>query len=88
MPSSSCDFSPCDLAFLSEEQVAKQLILQREIFNHNWIICMSNHCASGIYIDAEVKMNNAYSAMGRILDYTYAYRSSVFYDALNNLLAS
>lgn len=88
MPSTPCDSGPCDLAILSEEQMAEQLLVQREAFNRNWIVCMTSHCASDIYIDAEVKMNNAYSAMGRILDYTYAFRSSVFYDALNNLLAS
>jgi len=87
-PSSPCDSGPCDLAFLTEEQLTKQLLMQREKFNHSWIVCMSNHYASGVYIDAEIEMKNAYVAMGRILDYAYACRASVFYDDLNNLLAS
>ena len=87
-PSSPCDSGPCDLAFLTEEQLTKQLLMQREKFNHRFLVCMANHYASGVYIDAEIEMKNAYAAMGRILDYAYTHRSSVFYDALNNLLAS
>jgi hypothetical protein len=81
-----CNSSPFDLAFLTEEQLIAQALILMDKFNSNWITCMNNHYSSGIYIDAEIAMNNAYAMLQRILDYIYAYRSSSFYDTLNDLL--
>jgi hypothetical protein len=85
--SGPCNFGPCDLAFLTEEQLITQTLICQDKFNSNWMTCMNNHYSSGVYIDAEIAMNNAYATLQRILDYVYAYRSSSFYVMLNNLCA-
>jgi len=85
--SDPCNSCPCDLAFLTEEQLKAQTLIYRDKFSSNWMTCMSNHYSSGVYIDAEIAMNNASAMLQRILDYVYAYRSSSFYDMLNNLCA-
>jgi hypothetical protein len=86
--SDPCNSGPCDLAFLTEEQLITQTLIYQDRFNSNWMICMNNHYSSGVYIDAEIAMNNAYAILQRILDYVYAYRSFSFYDKLNNLCAA
>ena len=82
-----CDSHPCDLAFLTDQQITFQATIHKDRFDSAWLVCMRNHCASGVYIDAEIKMNTAYTSLGRILDYVYTFRPSTFYDQLNSLLS-
>lgn len=82
-----CNSHPCDLAFLTDQQLTSQALAHKNNFDSAWIVCIANHYATGVYIDAEVKMNNAYASLGRILDYVYTFRSATFYDQLNGLLS-
>ena len=56
-------------------------------FNQAWLIVMRNHYQSGVYIDASVNMDSAYSILGKLERYIYNSRPSTVYDtfkALNN----
>jgi hypothetical protein len=82
-----CKSHPCDFAFLTDQQLTSQALTYKDGFDSAWAVCMANHYATGVYIDAEVKMNNAYASLGRILDYVYTFKPSTFYDQLNSLLS-
>lgn len=54
-------------------------------FNQAWLVVMNNHYRSGIYISAEIEMNNQYSIIGRLERYIYSSRPSAVYDAFKVL---
>ena len=56
-----------------------------ERFNQAWLVVMNNHYRSGIYISAEVEMNNQYSIIGRLERYIYSSRPSAVYDSFKVL---
>jgi len=72
---------------LADQQLISQALTYKDNFSSAWLVCMANHYATGVYIDAEARMNNAYTNLGRILDYVYTFKPATFYDQLNSLLS-
>ena len=56
-----------------------------ERFNQAWLVVMNNPYKSGIYISAEIEMNNQYSIIGRLERYIYNSRPSTVYDSFKAL---
>ena len=54
-------------------------------FNQAWLVVMNNHYKSGVYINAEIEMNNQYSIIGDLERYIYNSRPSTVYDSFKVL---
>jgi hypothetical protein len=54
-------------------------------FNQAWLVVMTNHYKSGIYIDAKVKMERQYEIIGELERYIYNSRPSTLYDSFKAL---
>ena len=56
-------------------------------FNQAWLVVMSNHYKSGVYIDAELEMSRQYEIIGRLERYIYSFRPSTLYNSFKALNA-
>lgn len=54
-------------------------------FNQAWLVVMHSHYKSGIYINAEIEMDNQYSIIGKLERYIYSSRPSTVYDTFKAL---
>ena len=54
-------------------------------FNQAWLVVMNSHYKSGLYINAEIEMNNQYSIIGKLERYICNFRPSTLYDTFKAL---
>ena len=70
---------------LDDLQLINLARLHVDRFNQAWLVVMNNHYQSGVYIDADAKMNREYSILGNLERYIYNSRSSALYDVFLTL---
>ena len=80
------DLKPADrweLDHWSDEQLAAIVRQLNERIERCFVVCMSNHYASGAYIDAAARWDHDYSpALERIRRYVYGNRIWTLYEQL------
>ena len=70
---------------LDDVQLINLARLHVDRFDQAWLVVMNNHYQSGVYIDADVRMNREYSILEKIERYIYNSRPSALYDVFLTL---
>jgi hypothetical protein len=68
--------------FLTDDQLVSVAMHHKEKFDRAWKTCMTHHCRTGAYIDAEDNMGREHEVLGQLIKYTYSNRSGSLYDRL------